>query len=116
MHLYHVQLTTLQNIAEGIHRLAFRIEEAVLGKEHPSTLASMNNLAIGLSSQGKYKQAEEMHRQVLGLEETVLGNKHPSTLISMNNLAEVLRDQGKYKQVEEIHQLLSIQAGGDGAG
>jgi hypothetical protein len=32
----------------------------VLGKEHPSTLASMNNLAAVLWSQGKYEQAEEM--------------------------------------------------------
>jgi hypothetical protein len=34
----------------------------VLGKEHPSTLMSMNNLAEALRYQGKYEQAEEMHR------------------------------------------------------
>jgi hypothetical protein len=74
----------------------------VLGKEHPSTLTSMNNLATVLRDQGKYEQVEEMHRQVLGLSETVLGKEHPSTLTSMNNLAIVLRDQGKYEQAEEI--------------
>ena len=34
----------------------------VLGKEHPDTLTSMNNLALVLSQQGKYEQAEEMQR------------------------------------------------------
>ena len=64
----------------------------MLGKEHPSTLTSMNNLAGVLSDQGKYKQAEEMHRQALGLYETVLGKEHPHTLASMSNLASVLSD------------------------
>ena len=76
----------------------------MLGKEHPSiVLMSMNNLAIVLSDQGKYEQAEEMHRQALGLSETVLGKEHPDTLTSMNNLATMLRDQGKYEQTEEVH-------------
>jgi hypothetical protein len=63
----------------------------------------MNNLAMVLSDQGKYDQAEEMHRQALGLRETVLGKEHPDTLRSMNNLATVLRDQSKYEQTEEMH-------------
>jgi hypothetical protein len=33
-----------------------------LGKEHPDTLASMNNLTQVLSGQGKYEQAEEKYR------------------------------------------------------
>ena len=49
----------------------------VLGKEHPSTLMSMNNLAEVLRHQGNYEQAEEMHRQALRLRETVLGKEHP---------------------------------------
>jgi len=50
----------------------------------------MNNLALVLSSQGKYEQAEQMHRQTLGLRERVQGREHPNTLTSMDNLAEVL--------------------------
>jgi hypothetical protein len=49
----------------------------VLGKEHPDTLTSMNNLAGILRDQGKYEQAEEMLRQALRLRETVLGEEHP---------------------------------------
>ena len=75
-----------------------------VGTKHPSTLSSMNNLAVVLSDQGKYEQAEDMSRQALGLRETVLGKEHPSTLTSMNNLASVLSNQGKYEQAEEMHR------------
>jgi hypothetical protein len=66
----------------------------------------MNNLALMLSSQGKYEEAEEMHRQTLGLRERVLGREHPDTLTSMDNLAEVLSHWGKYKQTEEAGENL----------
>lgn len=52
-----------------MHRQALALRETVLGKEHPSTLTSMNNLAGVLSRQGKYKEAEEMYRQMLALKE-----------------------------------------------
>jgi hypothetical protein len=42
-------------------RQALRLQETVLGKEHPDTLTSMNNLAGVLRDQGKHEQAEEMH-------------------------------------------------------
>ena len=89
--------------AEEMQRQALELQETVLGKEHPETLAGMNNLAMVLSDQGKHEQAEEMLRQALGLSETVLGKEHPHTLTSMNNLAGVLRDQGKHEQAEEMH-------------
>ena len=49
----------------------------MLGKEYPSTLASINSLANVPRDQGKHKQAEEVHRQALGLSKTVLGKEHP---------------------------------------
>jgi len=41
----------------------------VLGKGHPLTLTSMNNLAMLLRDQDKYEEAEAMHRQAPGLRE-----------------------------------------------
>jgi hypothetical protein len=52
--------------AEEIHRQALWLRKTVLGKEHPSTLTSVDNLALALRPQGKYEEAEEMHRQALG--------------------------------------------------
>jgi hypothetical protein len=41
--------------SEEIHLQALRLKNTVLGKEHPSTLASMNNLAEMLSEQPKVR-------------------------------------------------------------
>ncbi len=79
--------------------------QKLLGKEHPDTLVSMNNLACVLRSQGKYAEAEEIYRQVLKLKEEVLGEEHPDTLTIMNNLASVLVRQAKYVEAEDIHWL-----------
>jgi tetratricopeptide (TPR) repeat protein len=102
--------TSRYNRALGRYEVALKMEEEalairreLLGKEHPNTLSSMNNLAYVLSDQGKYEQAEEIHRQVLRLREIVLGKEHLSTLTSMNNLAAVLSGQGKYEQAGEMH-------------
>ncbi|KAK4205172.1 putative kinesin light chain [Triangularia verruculosa] len=90
--------------AEQMHRQALQLREKVLGKEHPYTLTSMNNLALVLGSQGKYEEAEQMYRQTLQLRKKVLGKEHPYTLTSMNNLAVVLRSQGKYEEAEQMHR------------
>ncbi|KAK4652643.1 hypothetical protein QC762_0075260 [Podospora pseudocomata] len=90
--------------AEQMHRQELQLREKVLGKEHPDTLTSMDNLAIVLDSQGKYEEAERMHRQALQLREKVLGKEHPDTLTSMDNLALVLHSQGKYEEAEQMHR------------
>jgi hypothetical protein len=41
-------------------RQALKLRETMLGKKHPSTLISMNNLASVLMNQSKYEQTEEM--------------------------------------------------------
>jgi tetratricopeptide (TPR) repeat protein len=92
------------NVSERLERIILETKTTSLGKQHPDTLMSMNNLASVLSYQGKYEQAKEMHQQVLRLRETVLGKEHPDTLMSISNLASVLNDQGKYEQAEEMHQ------------
>jgi hypothetical protein len=48
---FHVHLSAARNNWESW--------ETVLGKDHPSTLASMNNPADVLNRQGKYEQAED---------------------------------------------------------
>jgi hypothetical protein len=73
----------------------FRITDQVSGKEHPSTLMSMNDLAGVLSDQGKHDQAEEVYRRTLELSKTVLGKKLLLTLASMSNLAFTIQVQGR---------------------
>ncbi|RYO74783.1 hypothetical protein DL766_009441 [Monosporascus sp. MC13-8B] len=90
--------------AEEIHRQTLKLNEEVLGRKHPGTLSSINNLALILKDQGKYEEAEQIYREILELIEAALGKKHPDTLTNMNNLAEVLRNQGKYAEAEQIHR------------
>jgi len=87
-----------------MHREAWQLRKKVLGRDHPSTLESMNNLAVVLGSQGQYAKAETMHCEVLQLREKVLGRDHPSTLRSRNNLALVLDSRAKhdYGQADEV--------------
>ncbi|KAL5867143.1 hypothetical protein ACKVWM_007998 [Pyricularia oryzae] len=94
-----------------MHRKTLALREKVLGPENPSTLNSMNNLALVLYRQGKYEEAEQMHRKTLALYEKVLGPENPSTLNSMNNLASVLKNQGKYEEAEHLYQRLNLLGG-----
>jgi len=80
------------------------VKEKVLGKEHPSTLVSMSNLAGVLSDQGKYAEAEKMHRSTLALREKVLGTNHPHTLSSRKWIAAVQSNQGRHAEAEELHR------------
>lgn len=88
--------------AERLYRQNLDISERVLGREHPDTLTSMNNLALTLDYQGKHEEAEKINRQTLEISERVLGKEHPDTLTSMHNLASTLSDQGKDKEAEKL--------------
>ena len=75
----------------------------MLGKEHPDTLRSMNNLAEVLRSECKYKEAEEMHGRALALRERVLGKEHPNTLTSVYCLTYLLHYKKRYKDAEVFY-------------
>ncbi|KAH0542520.1 hypothetical protein FGG08_003116 [Glutinoglossum americanum] len=78
--------------------------QILLGESSHETLASLELLALVLSSQGNYEAARKMNQRVLELREKVLGKEHPNTLASMSNLASVLDSQGKYEAAEEMNQ------------
>ncbi len=66
-----------------LHDVMMRVH----GAEDPSTLTTASNLALCLSNQGKYADAEQINREVHEVEKRVLGTEHPSTLTSAGNLA-----------------------------
>jgi Flp pilus assembly protein TadD len=47
--------------AEQMYRQALELKGEVLGREHPNNLGVINYLAIVLSSQGRYLEAEQIH-------------------------------------------------------
>jgi hypothetical protein len=64
----------------------------VLGKEHPATLSSVNNLAECLRALGDAAGALPLYRRALEGSERVLGADHPQTRSIAANLASLLAD------------------------
>ena len=69
--------------------------KAKLGPDHPDTLTSMNNLAVGYQAAGKLDKALPLFEETLALRKAKLGPDHPDTLTSMNNLASGYQAAGK---------------------
>ena len=78
-----------------VMRRALEGNEAALGVSHPSTLISVNNLAILLKQQGKYGQAEAMYRRSLAGREEALGPTHPHTRSARSHLDVLRRAMGQ---------------------
>ena len=103
--------TTLQHAADlGMPQLALTLTDSVtqaddaLGPDHPSTLASRNNLACAYQDAGRLDKAIELHQQTLKDRTHILGPDHPDTLASRNNLANAYQDAGRLDKAIELHQ------------
>ena len=90
--------------AERIYEEVKRNCEGELGKRHPDTAVSYNNLAGVYASQGRYEEAEELYRKALKIREEILGERHPNTAVSYNNLASVYGREGRYEEAEELYR------------
>src|SRR5204863_387047 len=72
-----------------------KLRKAKLGTNHPDTLVSMNNLALGYLSAGKPDLAVPLLEESLKLTKAKLGADHPETLTNINNLAGAYQAAGK---------------------
>jgi tetratricopeptide (TPR) repeat protein len=68
--------------------------------DHPSTLNSLNNLAVFLIEQDKTLEAEPLCRESLERHRRVLGPSHPDTLVANSVMGYVLLRQDKPKDAE----------------
>ncbi|KAL2822076.1 hypothetical protein BJX63DRAFT_417851 [Aspergillus granulosus] len=116
-----LQIQGRWNEAEKLGVQVLETRKAVLGARHPSTLASMGNLASTYSNQGRWNEAEKLQVQVMETKKigrwneaenlevqvmetrkTVLGAEHPDTLTSMTNLASTYWNQGRWNEAEKL--------------
>jgi tetratricopeptide (TPR) repeat protein len=96
--------------AEPLLRKALAIWEEVLGRKHPDTATSYNNLGYNLHAQGQTKEAEPLLRKALDSREEVLGPIHPDTATSYNNLAYICQAQGRAREAEPLYRkMLAIR-------
>lgn len=71
-----------------------KIRKRLLGKEHPSTLTSMANLASTFRDIGRWKEAEKLEMQMMKIRKRLLGEEHRSRLNSMDqNLILILKSE-----------------------
>jgi serine/threonine protein kinase len=74
---------------------ALDLQRRVLGPDDPQTLASLSLMAVLLTEQGKFPEAEKLQRAAFLARTRVLGSEHPDTIASMARLASVLTLQGQ---------------------
>ncbi|KAH0555739.1 hypothetical protein GP486_006316 [Trichoglossum hirsutum] len=99
---WYLYLQGKYEAAEDMGRRALFEKGEALGKDHPLTLTSVNNLALVLRERGRCELAEEMAQQALAGYKKAFGNDHPYTLTCVNNVAHLLLRQGKYDAAEEV--------------
>ncbi len=90
--------------SEGLFKKVLLINAKILGKEHPDTYNSYNDLQLLYEVQGKYKEAEELRKKAFWIKEGILGKENPSTSNGYNRLAFIYRILGEYEEAEELHK------------
>ena len=103
--------TTLWNATDlGMPQLALTLADSVtragdtLGPDHPSTLASRNNLAGAYCDAGRLDEAITLYEQTLDDRTRTLGPHHPHTLLSRNNLAIAYQTAGRLDDAITLHE------------
>ena len=72
-----------------------------MGKDHPETATTYNNIAGVYYAKGDYDKALEYYEKALEISESKLGKDHPSTATTYNNIALVYEAKGDYDNALE---------------
>jgi len=80
------------------------IAERVLGANHPTVAATLNNLAVLYKELGNFSAAVPLYQRSLAIREQALGPNHPDVATSLNNLANLYSDQGNYADALPLYQ------------
>jgi tetratricopeptide (TPR) repeat protein len=88
--------------ARKLQEQSLELRKRTFGEEHPSTITTMNNLAIMLRKQGEITEARDLQEKSLALSRQILGNDHPNTRIVMESLAETLKTMGETDRALEL--------------
>ena len=90
--------------AEPLLLRALEARERVLGKEHPDTLTSVNNLAELRRDQGRYAEAETLFKRFLEAADRVFGPEHPLTFTVLHNLGHLYQNWSRYAEAEQFYR------------
>jgi len=74
--------------------------EKALDADHPSVIASANNLAAALTAQGKDQEAERLLRRVVATRRKLFGEEHPAVANALDMLTHVLFKLQRFDEAE----------------
>ena len=80
----------VEEVAEAIHRRALEGREKALGREHPSTLTSVHNLAFLFHKKVHYSTAIELYERAYKGYVKVLSAEHPTTRACLQHYKSAL--------------------------
>jgi tetratricopeptide (TPR) repeat protein len=90
--------------AQPLLERALHINETSLGRDHPYTLTSRNNLAYAYASAGQFSRAIPLYEATLADRLRVLGPDHPDTLGTRNNLAYAYTSAGQSQRAIPLYE------------
>ena len=82
---------------------ALNIYEKVLGKDHPDTASSYNDIGTVYNAIGDYPKALEFRTKALNIREKVLGKDHPDTATSYYVIGGIYKNIGNYPKALEFY-------------
>jgi len=88
---------------------ALALQERALGRRHPETASTLNNLANSMLALGRLQEAHSLLTRSLAILEDTLGPQHPRVAIALSNLADIHRARRQYKlALEKYRRALAI--------
>ncbi|MFF7749270.1 tetratricopeptide repeat protein [Streptomyces sp. NPDC007971] len=89
--------------AGEVHRAVAAERAALLGPDHPDTLASRYEVAFTLSRTGRAADALRAYADVAAARERVLGPDHPDTLAARQETAYVMGQLGRHFEAHQSY-------------
>jgi len=78
------------------------IREKALGPDHPDVAASLNNLALVFSRQGRAQEAEGLLLRALAIQEKAFGPDHPNVAANRSVEPELFECLTHLRQFEKL--------------
>jgi hypothetical protein len=77
-----------------------------LGRDHPSTIESMDSLALAYWNEARWQEAELLYSELLERKSKALGAEHADTLSAMAYLAATYCNQARWDEAVKLEVLV----------
>ena len=92
--------------AAAIAERTLALADSTLGKDHPDTITTIENLLIFYRAGGRNAETEPLLKRVIKTFERLGGKDHPGRLRLIGELADLYRAQGRFDEAEPLYKLI----------